>query len=214
MADIRTSEWCLKKAFLSRKRLVYLWVYKHLGAYSQTLPAILFGQILPMTKVFPLTFVFIIVLTACRTDKTKDKGNNFQTILTYDTTKTVIIPLEREINYPFNSLEYKPATLTKQDIEQIERSLIESVADYNNSLTDGHDDFKIDLTGREYKKQLVAVTNLKGEKEVWVNCFCDEWNKAWRTQVVSVEDGGTCYFNFKLNLTTKKIYDLAVNGYA
>jgi hypothetical protein len=24
-----------------------------------------------------------------------------------------------------------------------------------------------------YRKQLIAVTNKKGEKEVWVNCFCD-----------------------------------------
>jgi len=167
-----------------------------------------------MTKIFSLIFILIIVLTACRTDKTNDKLDNFQAAPTYDTTKTVIIPLDKESNYPFKNLEYKSATLTQEDIEQIERSVLESVTEYNNSLTDGHDDFKIDLTGRDYKKQLVAVTNLKGEKEVWVNCFCDDWDKAWRTQVVSVEDGGTCYFNFKLNLTTKKIYDLIVNGYA
>ena len=29
-----------------------------------------------------------------------------------------------------------------------------------------------------------------------------------------VDDGGNCYFNFKINLTTKKFYDLRVNGEA
>jgi hypothetical protein len=167
-----------------------------------------------MTKVFSLTFVCILALSACRTEKPKEKVDNFQTSLSYDSTRTVILPLDKGSNYPFNNLEHKPATLAQEDIGQIERSLIESVTKYNNSLAVGHDDYKIDLKGRDYKKQLVAVTNSKGEKEVWVNCFCDDWDKAWRARVVSVEDGGPCYFNFKINLTTKKVYDLMVNGFA
>lgn len=167
-----------------------------------------------MTRVLPSIFVFILILTACGTDKPKVQDDNLRTVLSYDTTKTAVIVLDKRSNYPFDSLEYRSATLTQEEVGQIEGYLIELVAEYNNSLSVGHDEYKIDLKGRDYKKQLVAVTNLKDEKEVWVNCFWDDWDKAWRTKIVVVHDGGPCYFNFKLNLTTKKSYDLSVNGFA
>jgi len=182
-------------------------------ACAQMLSAILFGQI-PMTRVLPSIFVFILTLSACRTDKSKVQDEKSRAVLSYDTTKTALIVLDKRSNYPFDSLEYTPATLTQEDIGQIERHLAESVTEYNNSLSPGHDDYKIDLKGRAYRKQLVAVTNSKGEKEVWVNCFCDDWDTSWRTQIVMLDDGGPCYFNCKLNLTTKKVCDLIVNGFA
>ena len=178
------------------------------------LPAILFGQIRPMTRALLSIFIFILTLVACRTDKPKLQGDNLRTVLSYDTTKTALIDWDKRSNYPFDSLEYRPATITQEDIEEIEKHIAESVTEYNNSLSVGHDDYKIDLKDRDYKKQLVAVTNSKGEKEVWVNCFCDDWDKAWRTQILMVHDGGPCYFNIRINLTTKKVYDLMVNGFA
>ena len=133
-------------------------------------------------------------------------------MLNVDTTNTAII--SKNFNYPFDSSDYDPSTLNQTDIEQIERSLIELVTDYNKSLSQGHEDYKIDLNGKDYKKQLVAVKNPKGEKEVWVNCLCDDSSRPWRTQIVWVEDGGPCFFNFKLNLTTKEVYEFVVNGFA
>jgi hypothetical protein len=167
-----------------------------------------------MTTVLPSIFILILTLAACRTDKPKVQDENPRTVLRYDTTKTAFIDWDAASNYPFDSVEYKPATITQEDIEQIEKHITESVTKYNNSLSAGHDDYKIDLKDPGYKKQVVAVTNSKGEKEVWVNYFCDEWHKAWRTHIVMVHDGGPCYFNFKINLTTKKVYDVMVNGFA
>ena len=167
-----------------------------------------------MTRALLSIFIFILTLVACRTDKPKLQGDNLRTVLSYDTTKTALIDWDKRSNYPFDSLEYRPATITQEDIEEIEKHIAESVTEYNNSLSVGHDDYKIDLKDRDYKKQLVAVTNSKGEKEVWVNCFCDDWDKAWRTQILMVHDGGPCYFNIRINLTTKKVYDLMVNGFA
>ena len=167
-----------------------------------------------MIRVLTLIIFVVLTLTACQTNSSKSQTDRSQTTLNYDTTKTTVIVLDKNFNYPFDSLNYNPASLTQGDIEQIEGYIIESVTDYNNSLSDDHGDYKIDLNGKDYKKQLVIVTNLKGEKEVWVNCFCDNWDKAWRTQILMVDDGGPCYFNFKINLTTKKVYDLIVNGFA
>jgi hypothetical protein len=162
-----------------------------------------------MTKDWIYTLCLITTLTACQT---KDKAENQQTKRTYDSTKTAVIPWG--FGYPFDSLAYKTTTLSQGDIEQIEKLLLTTVTDYNNSLSAGHEDYRIDLEAKNYKKQLVAVVNSKGEKEVWVNCFCDIDDDTWRKRVVMVSDGGPCFFNFKLNLTTEGTYDLIVNGFA
>ena len=165
-----------------------------------------------MTKIFVWTL--FVTLTACRPESRKEQTDNRQDELKYDTAKTAIISWDKEFNYPFDSINYHATILTQEDINQVDSLLISSVTDYNNSLTDGHEDYKIDLKTRDYKKQLIAVTNSKGEKEIWVNCFCDDWDKSWKTEILEVHDGGPCYFNLKINLTTKKIYDFGVNGFA
>lgn len=104
--------------------------------------------------------------------------------------------------------------MTQVDIDQVDSLLFVCVNDYNNSLTEGHDYAKIDLIGQVYQKQLMVVKNSKGEKEVWVNCFCSNLPQSWTTEVHMVEDGGPCFFNFKINIATKVIYDLMVNGSA
>jgi hypothetical protein len=167
-----------------------------------------------MTKVFIWTLLVTSTLTACRPESRKVQTDNGQDQLKYDTTKTAIVSWDRTFNYPFDSINYQATTVTQEDINQIDSLLISSVTDYNNSLTDGHEDYKIDLKGKDYKKQLIAVTNSKGEKEIWVNCFCDDWDKSWKREILVVHDGGPCYFNFKVNLTTEKIYDFGVNGFA
>ncbi len=154
-------------------------------------------------------------LTACNTDSKKEQADSEQNGLKYDTSKTAIIIWDKNSDSPFDSLRYSTATLTHDEIEQVDSLLVLCVTDYNSSLSNGHDEFKIDLKGHDYKKQLIVVTNLKGEKEVWLNCFCDNFGaKSWRTEILIVKDGGPCYFNFKINLTTKKFYDLGVNGVA
>jgi hypothetical protein len=167
-----------------------------------------------MKKSLILVFISVLTLTACRTDSAGDQRDNLQSSVNLDTTRTAIVPWEKSNGYPFDNLSYSPATLTAEELEQLEKSLIKAVTDYNNSLSPGHEEYKIDLKGKEYKKQLVVVINSKAEKEVWVNCFCDKRDESWRTEFVVVHDGGPCYFNFKLNLATNEVYDFSVNGFA
>ena len=174
----------------------------------------------------PRSYIHILTIAFCLTNAftscgqsqnkkagqtTKSKGtNNIQ----LDTAKTTIILFDQKGNYPFDN-SFKPATLTQNDIVSIDSLLIACVSDYNNSLDKDHQQWRIDLNKRNYKKQLIVVTNKKGEKEVWVNCFCDTWGSdKWKTEIMLVDDGGNCYFNFKINLETKKFYDLGVNGVA
>lgn len=64
-----------------------------------------------------------------------------------------------------------------------------------------------------YSCQLVPVINPQGEKQVWVNGFCQA-PPAWRTHLFLVDDGGDCYFNVMLNLTQRKWGELSFNGEA
>ena len=167
-----------------------------------------------MTIAFCLTNTFI----SCEQSQnkkaeqvTKSKSaNNIQ----LDTAKTAIILFDQKGNYPFDN-SFKPASLTQDDIVNIDSLLIACVNHYNNSLDKDHKERSIDLKKHNYRKQLIVVTNKKGEREVWVNCFCDTWGSdKWKTEIIMVKDGGNCYFNFKINLANKKYYDLGVNGIA
>lgn len=166
-------------------------------------------------SILTLSFCLSIATTSCgRSHKKKtDQGIKDKSIQ-IDTSETAIITFDKKRNYSFDP-SYMQATLTQDDISSIDRLLIACVTDYNNSLDEEHKGWSIDLKQNHYRKQLIAVTNSKGEKEVWVNCFCDTWgNNNWKTSILLVHDGGNCYFNFKINLATKKFYNLRVNGEA
>ncbi|MCW3084603.1 MAG: hypothetical protein JWP12_1969 [Bacteroidetes bacterium] len=73
---------------------------------------------------------------------------------------------------------------------------------------------KLDLENlSDYKRQYFPSYNDKNEKVIWVNYFCDDPDN-WKKSMVMVDDGGNCYFQFKINLSKKKIYDFMVNGNA
>ena len=59
------------------------------------------------------------------------------------------------------------------------------------------------------------MINQEGEKEIWINFFCNEWESdGWKNDLMIVLDGGNCYFNLKVNLTNKTYSELIINGYA
>jgi len=63
-----------------------------------------------------------------------------------------------------------------------------------------------------YYFQLVPVVDGRGDKQVWVNAFCSvEHARDWKSKLVTVQGGGNCYFNVKVNLTRGKAYDMTVN---
>lgn len=165
-----------------------------------------------------VAFCLTNALASCGQSQSKKTGQIIQSKRTnsirFDTSKIAIITFDKKGNYPFDN-SYKPTTFTQEDINNVDSLFITCVTNYNNSLDKDHKEWSIDLKKYNYKKQLILVTNKKGEKEVWVNCFCRTWDtNNWKKEILLVHDGGNCYFNFKLNLTTKQFYDLIVNGEA
>jgi hypothetical protein len=69
---------------------------------------------------------------------------------------------------------------------------------------------------KRYNIQLVPRLNVKGELEVWVNCFCPLFFPFnWRKEIFSrhtVEDGGSCFFDLLINIERQEYSHFGMNG--
>lgn len=140
-----------------------------------------------------------------------------------DTAQFAVLKFNVKDDYLFKDAQ--PASLSDDEISQAQQLLAKCIRDFNvvqeaefQKMVEAFpkipwqkNNYIISLPN--YRRQFIPVTNSKGDKEVWVNCFCAD-ESYWRTQVVSVDDGGNCYFNVKINLTKSLCYDLMVNGSA
>ncbi|WP_310396314.1 hypothetical protein [Hymenobacter sp.] len=141
-----------------------------------------------------------------------------------DANTFVILPFNKKPDYLFNGA--KPAGLSEPELNTVNTLLEKCVAEHNEAqekefrdMMGAHPEipFKKEryfISLPAYKRQLIAVTDARGEKQVWVNCFCEGSESYWRKEVVDVDDGGNCFFNVKINLTQATWYDMMVNGSA
>lgn len=118
----------------------------------------------------------------------------------------------------------RPTELSQKELSEIE-TIIEFAVKENNdqqkvklekhnqglpSTVRKRTGFEITLDSM--KRQYVPIMNVKGEKEVWINLFCDAAGfDTWKYTLMLAEDGGNCFFNLKVNLQTKSYYDLRIN---
>lgn len=110
---------------------------------------------------------------------------------------------------------------TESDFKQIELII-------NKAIQNGELDFlkdpKIENINKYYR-QYICFINKKGEKVVYINAFCEiietlpeiegEISKKpfdWKNKLLIVNDGGPCFWNVKINLSTKEYLDFSVNG--
>jgi hypothetical protein len=104
---------------------------------------------------------------ACTTER--DKKHPSTNEIEYDTSTTAVIEWDNKLNFPFKPADLEGATLTTNDIIKIDSVVINEAANWNIGQ---RKELQIDLAGRNYKRQLIAVRNSEGETEVWVNYFC------------------------------------------
>jgi hypothetical protein len=124
-----------------------------------------------------------------------------------NSSQIAIIEFDRSQNWLFS--KSKPARISHEELSEAER-LLQLAVQEHNSKAEG---YWIISNLDQYRRQYVAVINEKGEKEVWINCFCSEL-EGWTKEIIVVKDGGKCYFNLKVNLTARRYYDFGVNGVA
>ena len=72
------------------------------------------------------------------------------------------------------------------------------------------------LKKEKYIRRYLVVTNAKGQKEVYVAMVCDDIAKLYdfKKTLKQGHGGGSCLFSFKLNLDTRKYYDVYFNAEA
>jgi len=154
-----------------------------------------------------------------------------------DTSKYAILKFDAIRDSSYFETGSKPAQLSAGEIDTIENIIAKKVIDYNKAeraFDDSLDKknhpklpanavpfYNVIYYPENYYKQFVAVVNAKGQKEVYVNCFCEDFYKEsgniksyWRKEFVMVCDGGSCFFTIKINLTTNTVLLFGVNGVA
>ena len=145
-------------------------------------------------KVLINCLIFICIISFCKA----------QGVIQLTDTNYVVISYKQADIYK-TSRKIKEASLSANEVHQI--------GDLANKCIDEYNKGKWEKIDKNYKIQLVPFVNEKGEKEVWVNCFC-WYDGDWRKNIAGMMDGGSCFFNLKINLNRKKYYHLIVNGYA
>jgi len=179
-----------------------------------------------MKKQFVIGIIILTVfLSSCFNKSTESEDKHAKTdSFTVDKSIIAILPFDTALFEVFE--KGKPTNLTDSELVDIERLIRKCINEYNPEQEIQYQEFKSNFPDSEieksnfvielskYKRQYIAVTNIKGEKEVWVNCFCGTWDRDWKKNLIFVLDGGNCYFNLKINLTTGKYYEFMVNGHA
>jgi hypothetical protein len=162
-----------------------------------------------LSSIFTLAFISCSIHSS--TPRHSEESNPSH--LTFDAAKIAIIKHVSKKESPFDST-YRSGSLIQSDLLLIDSMLLACAKGYNDSLGNNNGSSIIDLKGNYYRMQLVPATNVKGEREVWVNCFCLTMLQDWKRKIQVVMDGSSCFFSFKINLSTKKYYELSVNGVA
>jgi hypothetical protein len=170
-----------------------------------------------------LIFILTLGFTAySQTVSDIEKLKTSKTIFKIDTSIITILPFDKDMSWAVKT--GKKTDLTTNELLQIENLINKCISEYNlkqkiqfQKLNDEHPKYKLDKNNFfidliNYKRQYIATLNINGEKEIWINCFCDKPPKNWRKKLVMVLDGGNCYFNLKINLTQNNYYELFVNG--
>ena len=115
--------------------------------------------------------------------------------------------------------------LNRNDLFVIDKLVHDAVNFHNDKQKTIHNSWLKKLLGKnvykeyffinlpKYRRQYFCSLNDKGEKIVWVNCFCES-KDYWKTSEVFVFDGGNCYFHMMINISTGQVSEFGTNGVA
>lgn len=108
-------------------------------------------------------------------------------------------------------------TPEEEDVLLAEQLIKKGLTELNNSMINqGSGCPVIHRNLRKYVRQYVGYVNTAGEKVIWINFLwkSDTDMQALANEVSIVLDGCSHYWNIKVNLNQRMLYDLFVNGIA
>lgn len=176
-----------------------------------------------MKELINIFFVLLFISCNYNPQKSSDSRDNNTTdlievdksqiaILKYDTIQSWIFKNGITTNLSDNDLMIIEKNIRKCTSEHnlIQIKEFNRLDSINPNLNLDLNNFKIEL--ERYKRQYMPIINNQGEKIVWINFFCNEYNIDWKNEIVFVMDGGNCYFQLKVNLDKDNYFDFWVNG--
>tara|TARA_Y100000589_G_scaffold327592_1_gene369755 strand:- start:796 stop:1302 length:507 start_codon:yes stop_codon:yes gene_type:complete len=105
----------------------------------------------------------------------------------------------------------------KENIEKVDSILVKAINDNVFYSLKSKDISEI----HKFYRQYLCYIDGKGEKIIFINSMCDlsdyinEYDNSekndWKNEMLKIADGGDCYWNIKINLTTNEYFDLRIN---
>ncbi|QIE58679.1 hypothetical protein G5B37_03610 [Rasiella rasia] len=134
-----------------------------------------------------LLSLILLLLISC-SDNRIEKGR--YVVLEYE---------QNTMNWIFE--EGVPTELSEKELNEIEKIIEPKISNL--------------LSRRKYYRQYVPVINIDGDKQIWINFLCgNPENDRWKTKPMYVLDGGSCFFQIKVDLSNHLFYDFWINGIA
>lgn len=150
-----------------------------------------------LVLVFSFTFSFCFGQTT-----TVDTGNI--AILKYYQTKFPFLKNCNQTN--ISSADYILAEdILRKFINEFNEVQTMQFNSFTEEQQNGHTLLLLDLN--RFKRQYVPIINQYGEKEIWINCFCNSVDRDWRKEVIKSSGERMCNFKIMVNLTLNKYYD-------
>lgn len=134
----------------------------------------------------------------------------YQQLHPVDMSKYALLPADQQLVNSLFGKSYHFILLTDTDLIEVDNILIKAAKDHNSKK-----EYGLIYNPDNYYKQVLAAENKKGEKEVYLNCLCSLRNRSdLKKYLITVMDGGNCYFQVRINLITKRVIYFSVNGVA
>jgi len=146
----------------------------------------------------------ILILLCCKTSNEQISKQKNHTKFNLSKADFVILKYDRNWYWIFK--EAKVASLNQNELDEIESIILlaqkernkhekQRLEEANKELPNDQrtkTGYEIELAGK--KRQYISVLNPKGEKEVWINFFCNDFDSDyWKKFPIEVSDGGNCY---------------------
>lgn len=104
------------------------------------------------------------------------------------------------------------------DISRKDFALIDSLLRSKSLKNDPDDNFStINIPEKyleNYFRQYIPYIDKNGDRIVYINAACHKEDKKWETSLLVVRDGGDCYWQVKVNVDKKVMYEFGINSIA
>jgi hypothetical protein len=142
----------------------------------------------------------------------------------YNSNETTYIKGNGFIGYIFNEKHFillsienqkKRYTPSREDILNVEQLLKDKLKCENSELINQKNSCPvIHKNLKKYVRQYVGFINTDGEKIIWINLLWDKNidDSSLKEEIIMVNDGCSYYWNVKINIDKKDLYELNING--